>query len=175
MSDNRGMRIPTPGTVLGSVALFAALAGGAYAGVAIPRNSVTTKQVRDHSLLARDFKPGQVPRGARGPQGPQGAPGATGAQGPQGPAAPPLQVTEVQGPKVTLGPDGATGNDIGASKASCPGTMKVVSGGYFLNVGKGFVTSESATDSYGAWTVTANNDATTNGTIQAIAYCVPGS
>ena len=34
--------------------------------------SVTAAKVKDRSLLARDFKPGQVPRGPAGPQGPPG-------------------------------------------------------------------------------------------------------
>ena len=52
-------------------------------------------EVKNRSLLARDFKAGQLPQGARGLQGAQGAPGpagsqgsagATGAEGPQGDA-----------------------------------------------------------------------------------------
>jgi hypothetical protein len=41
--------------------------------------------VRDTSLRARDFKPGELPAGA---QGPQGDPGPTGSQGPQGERGP---------------------------------------------------------------------------------------
>src|SRR6476661_3250427 len=86
------------------LALFAALGGTSYAAFKLPRNSVgkaqirrnavTSAKVRDHSLLARDFKKGQLPAGPQGDTGPQGpsgqdgAPGAPGADGSQGPAGP---------------------------------------------------------------------------------------
>lgn len=80
---------PSPGLVLASVALALALGGTGYAAVnALPRNSVTTVQVKDHSLLAKDFKSGQLPRGPRGPVGPAGPAGPAGAVGPAGPAGP---------------------------------------------------------------------------------------
>jgi hypothetical protein len=75
---------PSPAMVLACTALLVALGGTSYAAVqALPRNSVTTVQVKDFSLLARDFKRGQLPRGAVGPAGPTGP---TGPQGPAGPA-----------------------------------------------------------------------------------------
>jgi hypothetical protein len=83
------------------LALFVALGGTSYAATAlsknsvgaaqIKRNAVNTAKVRDGSLLARDFRPGQLPAGPRGvagtqglpgPAGADGAPGATGAAGP---------------------------------------------------------------------------------------------
>jgi hypothetical protein len=78
------------------VALWLALAGGsAYAATQIPANSVGTKElkpdavvssrVKDHSLLAQDFKAGQLPSGPQGPIGPQGAVGPGGPRGPEGP------------------------------------------------------------------------------------------
>lgn len=94
----------TPGTVLGGLALFLALGGGAYAAIEIKlsrhsvgyrelkRDSVTSGKVRDGSLLALDFRRGQIPAGATGAQGPKGdtgetgATGATGATGPKGDA-----------------------------------------------------------------------------------------
>jgi hypothetical protein len=57
----------------------------------LPANSAGSKQVINGSLLKKDFKPGQLPRGARGPQrspgraGPQGVQGSAGPQGTQGP------------------------------------------------------------------------------------------
>jgi hypothetical protein len=79
---------------LALLALFVALGGTSYAAVKLPRNSVGTKQlkrnavisskVKDRSLLARDFKQGQVPRGATGPQGLPGVQGPRGIQGPKG-------------------------------------------------------------------------------------------
>ena len=67
--------------VVSFLALFVALSGGAYA-LTLPRNSVGTKQlkkgavtaakVKDRSLLAKDFRRGQLPAGPTGPSGPPG-------------------------------------------------------------------------------------------------------
>jgi hypothetical protein len=51
----------------------------------LPANSVTTKQVKDRSLLKRDFRRGQLPRGRQGPRGQQGPQGLQGPQGVPGP------------------------------------------------------------------------------------------
>lgn len=105
----------TYANVMATVAVFLALGGGAYAATQLPKNSVGTKQiknnavnsakVKDGTLLAKDFRAGQLrsgPQGARGPQGlrgqtgqtgppgqtgPTGAPGQTGQTGPAGPTA----------------------------------------------------------------------------------------
>src|ERR671932_2848278 len=85
---------PSPAMVIAALALLFALTGTGIAAVAaLPRNSVGTAQlrnnavtsskVRNRSLLARDFKRGQLPRG---PVGPAGQPGPPGPAGPAGPA-----------------------------------------------------------------------------------------
>ena len=69
--------------VIACLALLLALGGTSVAAIqALPRNSVTSVQVKDFSLLAKDFKRGQIPRG------PAGSPGPAGPAGPQGPAGP---------------------------------------------------------------------------------------
>lgn len=144
----RKLRRPTYAEVVATLALFIALGGASYAAVQIPKNSVGTKElkkkavgtkqlkkaavgtkqlkknavtsasVKDGSLLARDFKAGQLPRGATGPRGPAGADGATGSQGlpgadgttgPQGPQGVPGDQGPV-GPSGTQGPPGETGS-----------------------------------------------------------------
>jgi hypothetical protein len=71
---------PSPAMVIACFALLIVLGGTSYAAVqALPRNSVTSVQVKDHSLLARDFQAGQIPRGAAGPAGPAGPAGSSGA------------------------------------------------------------------------------------------------
>src|ERR671930_2560372 len=90
---------PSPALVVACAAFFVTLGGVSYAAGVLPRNSVgtaqlknnavTSKKVKNHSLLRVDFKNGQVPRGPAGPAGPTGATGpkgATGARGPTGPA-----------------------------------------------------------------------------------------
>ena len=86
--NNRVRRHLTPSMVIALIALFLALGGVSYAAMEIPRNSVGTSQlkasavtstkVKDRSLLARDFKIGELPRGEQGPAGERGATGATG-------------------------------------------------------------------------------------------------
>src|SRR5919197_1367468 len=52
--------VPSPALVVACLALAVGLAGTGYAVTRLPRNSVTTVQVKDFSLLARDFKRGQL-------------------------------------------------------------------------------------------------------------------
>jgi hypothetical protein len=79
--------------LVGYIALFIALGGVSYAALKLPANSVGTKQLKDgavtgrkvkpNSLLAKDFKAGQLspgPRGLQGPQGNKGDPGAPAAK-----------------------------------------------------------------------------------------------
>jgi hypothetical protein len=75
----------TYANVTATLAVFMVLGGGAYAATQLPRNSVGSRQLRsnavssskvkDRSLLARDFKAGQLPRGATGQPGQPGQPG----------------------------------------------------------------------------------------------------
>jgi hypothetical protein len=69
---------------MATIAVFLALGGGAYAALKLPKNSVGSKQikanavrsskVKNGSLLADDFKAGQLPQGAKGDKGDPGAP-----------------------------------------------------------------------------------------------------
>lgn len=137
-------RFPSPALVVSLVALFVALGGTGYAAIVLPANSVgakqikksavTTAKVKDASLLAADFKSGQLPAGQQGakgdtgpagpqgpkgdtvPAGPQGAKGDTGPAGLQG-AKGDTGATGPQGPKGDTGPAGAQGpkGDTGAT------------------------------------------------------------
>jgi hypothetical protein len=80
------MRNLSYSNVTATIALFAALGGSSYAAVSLPKNSVKSTQVKNGSLLAKDFKAGQLPQG---PQGEKGAQGDAGAGGPAGPAGAP--------------------------------------------------------------------------------------
>jgi hypothetical protein len=126
------MRKPglTYANVMSTVAVFLALGGVSWAATSLPRDSVGTQQlkrdavtatdvksgaitsakVKDRSLLAKDFKAGQLPKGATGPAGPKGdsgPQGATGTQGVQGPAGPAVPTEAVYGSlgAVTFAPD----------------------------------------------------------------------
>jgi hypothetical protein len=87
--------------VMATIAVFVALGGSSYAAVALTKNSVKSKhigkgqvkrpdlaknavrsaKVLDGSLLAADFKAGQLPAGPKGDPGPEGPPGSAGQPG----------------------------------------------------------------------------------------------
>jgi hypothetical protein len=92
---------PSPSMVVALTALFLALGGVSYAATSLPRNSVgmvqlksaavtsaklhsnavNSSKVLNRSLLAADFKPGQIPKGPKGATGPVGPAGAAGLSG----------------------------------------------------------------------------------------------
>lgn len=132
MRRNARLR-PSPSMAVAFLALLVALGGTSYAVAQLPANSVGSKQlkknavtaakVKDRSLLAQDFKSGQLPAGPRGAQGPAGPAGAQGAPGARGPAG---------ATNVTVRA-GAT--DLGFSVASCTGAERAVGGGGFTDPG----------------------------------------
>src|SRR5205823_2994448 len=90
-ADHRTMLKYVRSNAVSFLALFVALGGTSYAALTLPSNSVGTKQlrrgavtaekVRTQSLLAQDFKAGQLPRGRTGPRGQQGVQGVQGVAG----------------------------------------------------------------------------------------------
>src|SRR3954464_14453563 len=78
------------------LALFVALGGTTYAALKLPKNSVGSKQIKKNavrsgkvkngSLLKKDFRAGQLPRGRRGLPGTNGQDGQDGAPGAPGEA-----------------------------------------------------------------------------------------
>ena len=82
MGRFRGLR-PSPSMMVAFVALFVAGAGTATAaklitGKQIKNSSITSTDVRNGSLLRKDFRSAQLPRG------PQGLPGVAGRAGRDG-------------------------------------------------------------------------------------------
>ena len=171
------------GNLVAYVALLFALAGTSYAagtGV-LPANSVGTKQVIDHSLLSKDFKAGQLPRGARGPAGPRGSVGAQGPAGPAGaagaPGAPgpagPVNLTYAFGSAVV-----AAGG-FGVAVATCPSGLVVTGGGGFTDNGPDPTVSvtnsdwapSTATGPPDSWFVTAHNGSAAAVNLFADAIC----
>jgi hypothetical protein len=96
---------PSPAMVVACTALLFALTGAGYAAGMLGPNTVGTKQlkknavistkVKNRSLLAVDFKAGQLPAG---PPGAPGAPGAPGQPGP--PGAPNPNADRVNGRRI---------------------------------------------------------------------------
>jgi hypothetical protein len=176
---------PSPAMVVAFIALLAALGSSAYAQLTIPRNSVgnaqlkrnavTSSKVRNGSLLRRDFRAGQLPRGPQGPQGPQGPEGPrglTGERGPvgeRGPAGPPGQpgATNVT---VTVGPEG-----MGNSIATCPVGTRATGGGGDVITPEAFLTGSAPTVGTGmiptAWEAEAELADGAPAMVQAYVVC----
>ena len=77
---------PSPAMAVACLALFVALAGTATAaklitGKAIKNNSISSTDIKNRSLLAKDFKRGQLRRGATGATGAPGPAGRNGSDG----------------------------------------------------------------------------------------------
>jgi hypothetical protein len=118
--------LPSPAMGVACIALLIALGGTSYAAIAnVPRNSVTTIHVKNGSLLARDFRRGQIPRGPAGPPGPAGQ------QGPPGPQGPPGSAAGVNVRWALVRPDGG----IAAQSGGITLAAHPSSGVYVLNVG----------------------------------------
>lgn len=76
----------TYANVASTIALVIAISGGtAYAashlitGKQIAKSTITAANIKSHSLLASNFKKGQIPAGAKGATGAAGAPGPAGS------------------------------------------------------------------------------------------------
>jgi hypothetical protein len=132
-------------TILAATALAVALFGATPLGhaasrIILPKNSVgaaqlkkaavTGAKVKDGSLSAADFMPGQLPAGERGPKGDKGDPGAKGDTGAQG--APGLSGYQIViGPQVTI-PAGSWA----LATATCPAGKMAIGGGFSTLTGE---------------------------------------
>jgi hypothetical protein len=94
----------TYANVMATIAVFISLGGSSYAvlritGKNVPRNALTgaditdltTRDIRDRSLLRRDFRRGELRARGAGPRGPQGQKGDKGDKGDEGIPGPLLE------------------------------------------------------------------------------------
>src|SRR5215471_16111352 len=121
---SRSLPLPSPAMLVACLALVVALGGTSYAAlVTVPVNSVGTQQlkanavvsskVKDGSLLATDFKAGQLPAGPQGPKGDTGDPGPPGLGGYQ----------------IVTGRSIQTNSLYNSVSMSCPSGKKAIGGG----------------------------------------------
>jgi hypothetical protein len=161
-------------TPLGQAASRLVLPKNSVGSAQIKKNAVTGPKVKNGSLLAADFKAGQLPRGPQGPKGdpgPQGPKGDPGAQGQKGDAG----ATKVTKRNGTPGAEAAPG-DFSTSFASCLAGETLIGGGASNSTagfGKATVTASSPAGT-GTWAAVVRNDSQT-GTVQAYAYALCAS
>jgi hypothetical protein len=147
------MRRPTAtlADVLSVPALFVALGGTSYAaltitGTNVKNSSLTTADIGNRSLLAVDFKSGQVPAGPHGEPGPIGPRGGVGPKGDSGVSGyvPVTRVSEL---------DSSSSKQIGAL---CPVGTSVPGGGAFISASGAVAVKTSTSFSTGSgWFVEA--------------------
>jgi hypothetical protein len=132
----RSIPKPSVATVIACVALLSSLGGVSYADVLnVPVNSVGTKnlkanavissKVKNHSLLAVDFKPGELSAGAPGPKGDKGDAGAPGPKGDKGDAGAP----GISGYEIVAARNDVTSQWSNTVGVTCPAGKKAVGGG----------------------------------------------
>lgn len=135
------------GNVVGYIAVFIALSGSTYAAVALEKNQVKSKHIKnagvktkdlannavtspkvaDGSLLGEDFAAGQLPAGPPGERGAQGERGEKGEKGDPGAT----NLTIRRGPVNTVDPDTGGGNttvDCNPGEVATGGGIDFVSG-----------------------------------------------
>jgi len=156
--------------VTASLALFVALGGVSWAAVTLPKNSVGSKQiksravtsaklgnsavssakVKDGSLLALDFKTGELPKGPQGAKGDTGATGATGDKGDTGATGPKgaTGVTGATGETGAMGATGATG-PTGPAGPTASNSVRNTSGQDLIGSYQPVVTTEVTTTAVG--------------------------
>jgi hypothetical protein len=149
--------------------------GEAARDLVIPRNSVgtlhlknnavTSVKVRNFSLLAVDFRRGQLPQGAPGAQGP------TGPAGPGGPPGPP-GLSGLQPVFTTSAIDSSSTRTL---TAACPSGKRAIGGG--VSIGPAAVAGVAVTSSYLAnpttWSASAREITATTATwgLNAVVIC----
>ena len=136
----RWIRRPSPAIVVACLSLAVSLSSAGYAATVLPKNSVGTAQlkknavvstkVKDRTLLAADFKVGQLPAGPPGPKGDKGDRGDKGDKGDTGaPGVSDHQIVTALSP--------ADSSALKVLTVSCPSGKKLLGGGAITSPGGG--------------------------------------
>lgn len=145
-------------TPVGHAAGRLVLAKGSVGAAQLRKNAVTTAKVKNHSLLAADFKAGQLPAGPQGPKGDKGGTGAAGSPG-------------ISGRELAFGPFTTLAADAyGDAEVSCPAGKTPIGGGWH---GAAILAIRESYSPVGSsiWTVNAKNIGGSPGSFQAFAVC----
>lgn len=132
----------------------------------IAPNAVRTGHVLNGSLLAADFKAGQLPSGPQGPKGDKGDKGDKGSKGDQG--IPGLTAVEAVRTTATI-PAGA----YGGTTANCPTGKAVLGGG--VNTSNVSVVTTTSRPLSGQWEGRAFNTTAAAQLIEIYAVCATAS
>jgi hypothetical protein len=144
---------PSPAMVVACVALAVALGGTSFAAIKLPKNSVGSKQIINHSVKKVDLS-APLPRGPRGPAGI-------------------ATVTSVLGPPAPQCAVSGGTCAAGTSVATCPTGSYVIGGGYLSTMIENII-EEARRTSPTTYTVTAVNHGRLSGAIIAQAICASG-
>jgi hypothetical protein len=142
----------------------AQLKRNAVVAAKIAPNAVRTGHVLNGSLLLADFRPGQIPQGAKGDKGERGDKGETGATGLRGPEGPPgLAAVEVVGVAQTAAP-----GTYGGLVAPCPAGKTAIGGGVSTSAASAPITTSRPQGT--GWEGRAYNG--TGGNLSVLTYAV---
>ena len=145
-------------TPIGQAAGNFVLAKNSVGAAQIKKNAVNGLKVKNGTLMAADFKAGQIPAG---PQGAKGDPGAQGQKGDPGISG--YQLVESSGPVLMPGQQGS-------ATASCPAGKKAIGGGVGSDARLEII--ESVPINAGQdWRVSVVNVANGGSGVSAVAVC----
>jgi hypothetical protein len=119
---------PSPALVVATTALVLSMAGTTWAATSLPRNSVGSAQIKNHSVTLGKIST-KARYSLRGQAGPAGALGAAGSQGQNG-AQGPNGAQGATGPEGSAGPGGATNV---TTTTQTFGTGSIAAGGTYIN------------------------------------------
>ena len=125
----------------------------------ISPNAVRTAHVLDGTLLAGDFKPGQLPAGPKGDKGDKGDPGVAGPAG-------------VTAKQVILAKSASDSNSPKTAQATCPAGKQAISGGAQIDGVLGPAISSSRPLGNTAWFVFAYEVVAAQGAWSVSSYVI---